>query len=144
MKITTNLLWLAVLLLALAGCGEHDSGNKTANTAPSAQVQESTPEMEFARLEKKAKAGNADAQYKLGYMYATGEGATKDAVIAVEWFRKAAAQEYGIAQFSLGWMYTNGEGVPANAAIAHEWFQKAAAHGYAREQFREAYSGKAR
>lgn len=135
--------WLVVLLAVLAGCDEQHSGNKTPDPAFPARAEEAAPENAFAQLEMKAKAGSADAQYKLGYMYATGEGAAKDSATAVEWFRKAANQEYGIAQFSLGWMYTNGEGVPANAALAHEWFQKAAAHGYAREQFREA-SGKTR
>ncbi len=72
-----------------------------------------------------------DAQNKLAVMYAKGEGVSKDAVRAVEWFRKAAAQGDVKAQFNLGWAYAKGEGVSKDAVKAVEWFQKAAAQGLA-------------
>ncbi|WP_303396492.1 SEL1-like repeat protein, partial [Pseudomonas fragi] len=39
-----------------------------------------------------AEQGDAAAQYKLGIMYATGEGVAQDAKQAVTWYRKAAEQ----------------------------------------------------
>jgi uncharacterized protein len=49
-----------------------------------------------------ADRGDADAQYRLGFMYAHGEGVTQDYVFAVIWYRKAAEQGYGDAQYVLG------------------------------------------
>ena len=63
-----------------------------------------------------AEAGDASAQYRLGRAYATGEGAAKDEVEAVKWFRKAADQNNASAQYGLGRAYALGEGVPKDAA----------------------------
>lgn len=41
---------------------------------------------------KAADQGHAEAQFKLGKMYATGNGVEKDEGKAAEWHRKAAAQ----------------------------------------------------
>ena len=43
-------------------------------------------------LRKAAEQGAADAQLRLGVMYAAGRGVPKDGTKAVAWFRKAAAQ----------------------------------------------------
>ena len=47
---------------------------------------------ELGDLKRAARAGDADAQMLLGYVYARGEYVTKDDQSAVEWWRKAAAQ----------------------------------------------------
>ena len=63
-----------------------------------------------------AEAGNEDAQYGLGLIYANGivtlEGEPRywDRE-AVKWYRRAAEQGYGSAQFGLGFMYSTGRGV---------------------------------
>jgi TPR repeat protein len=62
-------------------------------------------------LRLKAEKGDADAQSKLGKMYATGEGVAKDPAAAVKWFRAAAEQGYASGQCGLGVMYATGEGV---------------------------------
>ncbi|MDR0247754.1 MAG: SEL1-like repeat protein [Burkholderiales bacterium] len=41
------------------------------------------------------------AQYNLGKMYAEGRGVTRDDAEAMEWFQKAAEQEYPDAQEAL-------------------------------------------
>lgn len=46
----------------------------------------------FTAIQKLAKQGNADAQYKLGVMYSEGKGIPKDDSKAVYWYRKAAKQ----------------------------------------------------
>lgn len=46
---------------------------------------------EFEELNKKAKQGNAQAQYYLGKMYAHGVGIDKDSDVAIDWLNKAAS-----------------------------------------------------
>ena len=67
----------------------------------------------------------ADAQYRLGYMYGTGQGVPKDDATAVSWYRKAAGQGHARAQYNLGAAYANGTGVIQNKETAAEWFFKA-------------------
>jgi len=83
-----------------------------------------------------ADRGNADAQDKLGSMYASGEGVPQDKAEAAKWFAKAAegyreAAERGNAdaQYKLGGMYTSGSSVPRNYTEAVKWFRKAAEQG---------------
>jgi TPR repeat protein len=49
-----------------------------------------------------AEQGDADAQYRLGVLYANGYGVPKDYVQARQWYEKAAAQGNTIAQYNLG------------------------------------------
>lgn len=59
-----------------------------------------------------AEAGNSTAQFNLGWMYESGEGAPQDYEEAAKWYRKAAEQGNASAQYRLGWMYYTGQGVP--------------------------------
>lgn len=87
-------------------------------------------EQAYTYLLKSAEAGNAEAQYKVGYMYATGDGIEKDYIQSVKWYQKAAEQGDAEAQNNLAALYFNGEGVKQNEIKAIEWFQKAADQGY--------------
>lgn len=49
-----------------------------------------------------AKRGDADAQYNLGYAYRTGKGVKADMNVALDWYRKAAAQGHLRAADSVG------------------------------------------
>ncbi len=86
-------------------------------------------------LRKKAGSGDAFAQEKLGMMYTRGEGAPKDFVEAVKWYRMAAEQGYAKAQERLGMMYKLGYGVSKNNAEAAKWYRKAAEQGYGYAQY---------
>ena len=55
-----------------------------------------------------ADQGNADAQYTLGNMYATGQGVLKNGAEAAKWFRLAADQGYAPAQYNLGVLFGSG------------------------------------
>ena len=68
---------------------------------------------------KAAEQGNAKAQFKLGVMYAGGNGVPEDDVEAVKWYRMAAEQGHARSQFSLGLMYAVGEGVPMDKVKAY-------------------------
>jgi uncharacterized protein len=90
-----------------------------------------------------AKAGHANAQYNLGWMFENGKGVEANPVKAVKWYRKgilsqtlqninifsvllspAAQAGNTCAQCNLGCMMSNGKGVKANPAKAVEWYQK--------------------
>ena len=48
-----------------------------------------------------AEKGNAQAQFKLAFMYAEGRGVTKDEAQAALWYRKAAGQGHAAGQSNL-------------------------------------------
>jgi TPR repeat protein len=53
----------------------------------------------------------------------------------VQWYRKAADQDYANAQYYLGQMYRLGHGVQRNYAEAAKWFHRAAVQGHASAQY---------
>ena len=89
----------------------------------------------FAEIKKEAEAGQANAQYNLGVMYARGDGVPNDFVEAAKWFLMAAEQEYRPAQYTLGIMYKRGEGVPQDLNKAVGFITMAALHGHADAQY---------
>jgi TPR repeat protein len=99
------------------------------------QQQKTTPEADIKALRQKAEAGDADAQYRVGFMYSQGNGVPQDYEQAVAWYRKAAEQGHAEAQGSLGSMYISGHGVPQDPALAVAWTRKAAEQGDGFEQF---------
>ena len=76
-----------------------------------------------------AEQGDADAQFNLGDMYATGEGVPQDDAEAAQWYRLAVEQGDAIAQYNLGVMYNTGRSVPQDYVTAHMWLNLAAATG---------------
>lgn len=86
------------------------------------------------RIEKLFEQNNADAQYKLGIRYYTGDGVEKNHSEAVKWFRKAAEHGNAEAQYNLGVCYEDGEGVEKNLAEAAKWYRKVAEQGDANAQ----------
>ncbi len=124
--------------LATAGCGTFDrpSSSERLDRANKLYAQGSylsrvRAHSELARL---ASEGNADAQYKLGRMYAEGQGAPQDDAVAVKWFRKAAAQGIAEAQYNLANRYFEGSGVPQDNVQAYMWISLAAANSTSADQ----------
>lgn len=78
---------------------------------------------EGAPVLKKANAGDAASQNKLGIMYMSGDEVPKDKEKAVEWYRKAAKQGSAAAAFNLGAAYYNGDGVAISDPMALAWFE---------------------
>lgn len=81
-------------------------------------------------LVEKAQKGDAGAQYKLGVMYASGDGVPLDRAEAEKWLRMSAEQDNIEAQNRLGELYRL-EGIINEAA---KWFHKAAEQGNADAQ----------
>ena len=75
--------------------------------------------------------GRADAQFKLGAMFAGGDRVPKDKARAGYWYRRAVEQGYDLAQINLGYMYLWGNGVPRDADKAARLFRLAAEQGHA-------------
>jgi hypothetical protein len=73
--------------------------------------------------------GDANAQNKLGNMYANGEGVSLDNAEAVKWYRKAAELGFPNAEANLGSVYAQGRGVPRDYGQSVAWFRKAADRG---------------
>ena len=85
-------------------------------------------------LKARAEAGDAFAQYNLGYAYDLGEGVPQNHVEAIRWWREAAEQGHAAAQYNLGLAYFKGEGVPQNFRMGVQWFTKAGEQGNADAQ----------
>lgn len=77
-------------------------------------------------FQKAAEAGDAEAQFYLGFCYAEGKGVEKDEAESVKWYRKAADQGLPNAQYAIGERYLYGKGIPKDPVEATKWFQKSA------------------
>jgi len=62
----------------------------------------------FRQLDKAAQAGDAEAQYRLGLLYARGKGVIGNLGDAIAWYRRAAEQGHAEAQYQLSLAYLNG------------------------------------
>jgi TPR repeat protein len=84
-------------------------------------------------LKKAADAGNAEAQWQVGFLYQTGcfgQGPPPpDLADAVPWYQKSAAQGNAYGEFGLAALLLTGQGVPKDAIKAAALFAQAAAQG---------------
>lgn len=93
-------------------------------------------------LEPLAEAGEAEAQYWIGVMYAHGRGYPEVCRQAIRWYEMAARQRHAAAAFNAGFMWYHGWGtagdecsLPADPERAAPWLRQAAEAGYPRAQF---------
>jgi hypothetical protein len=82
----------------------------------------------LAAVGERAARGDVVAQFSLGSIL---YHAADDTAQAIEWFRKAAAQQYPPAEFQVGQLYDFGFGVAQNDGEALAWYRRAAEHGHA-------------
>jgi len=83
-----------------------------------------------------AEVGKAEAQYRLGMMYANEDGVPLDYREAAKWLLLAAEQDHPQAQGALGWLYAVGYGVKQDGAEAAQWYLRSAEQGVAQSQYR--------
>ncbi len=79
---------------------------------------------------KLADCGNAEAQCEMGFFYYDGDrnlNIMKNEKMAIEYFEKSAAQNYGKAEFQIGYINKN---VYNNGEKAIYWYERAIEHGY--------------
>ena len=78
-----------------------------------------------------AEAGQAEAQYRLGFAHAGGWGVPEDQARAAAWYARAADQGHAPAFVQLGHMHADGRHFARNEAQAAAWFRRAADAGNA-------------
>jgi TPR repeat protein len=78
---------------------------------------------------KAAEQGDAEAQSRLGDLYANGIGVGRDYGEAAMWYRKSAEQGNPNGQHWLGHCYLTGRGVGKDETEALKWFREAANNG---------------
>ena len=59
----------------------------------------------------RAEQGDAEAEYRLAWIYNKGQGVPKSYTEAFRWYRKAADQKLAEAQYDVGYSYYYGYGV---------------------------------
>lgn len=92
---------------------------------------------ELKKIMPAAQAGDAEAQYKVGQIYAKGKDVKKDLHKAYEWYTKSADQGFGASRYELGKMFADGNGVRQNYYTAAKWYRLAATfNNNANAQFR--------
>jgi hypothetical protein len=85
----------------------------------------------IAALKTLGDTGNAQAQARLGDIYAEGRALPRDMAAAEAWYLKAALQGDTGAQMKLGAIYANASGTARNNNIAYVWYGIAARLGLA-------------
>lgn len=101
----------------------------TQPSAPSSAIP-TAPVMGDGTLMGRAKAGDPDAEYQMGMMYAQdrpGGRSTDAASQSYYWFTQAASKGHARAQYNLGVMHAQGDGIVQNLIEAYIWFNLAAA-----------------
>ncbi len=89
----------------------------------------------LADLRALAEQGDAQAQYRLGFVYDRGMGTPPHPDQALKWYRAAAEQGHARAQYELGRIYRKGEYAPRDATEAQRWFRMAAEQEIAGAQY---------
>jgi TPR repeat protein len=84
---------------------------------------------EIEDLTTKAKAGDVEAQLKLGSLYVSGRGVKKNSAEAAVWFQSAAEKGNAAAQRQMARMHLAGAGVPKDNEAAYRWAVRAANQG---------------
>ncbi len=82
-----------------------------------------------------AEAGDAGAQFYLGYMHDRALRGTNSVSKALFWYRRAASAGDVRAQFRLGLLFDADPRVPRDPERAERWYEAAAAQGHAEARF---------
>src|SRR5579863_1710033 len=81
----------------------------------------------YAAWHTDAVAGNSEAQYRLGLLYARGQGVAPNIADAYSWYRRAADQDHAEAQYQLSLLHQFGR-EDVNVFGTGEWYRVAAGH----------------
>jgi len=106
-----------------------------ATRPPPVAAPEVTEVIDLEGTRAKAERGDAEAQQKLGSIYAKGQGVATSYAEAAKWYRQAAEQGRAEAQTALGELYEAGQGVPCDDAKAAQWYRRAAEQGHVAGQY---------
>src|SRR5262249_16133307 len=118
---------VCVLLGVAAGSAQQLSSGSPADAA----LRAGQFDRAAALLEQQAKAGDAEAQYKLASPYRLGRGVETNDAAAFRWMKAAAEYGHAEAQINLAKMYLAGRGVAVDLPQARAWLAKVASTGRA-------------
>jgi TPR repeat protein len=133
----------ALILYTRAAAGGHPGAQfqlalfyqSKGSTTPEERAHDEGEAMKWYR--EAATRGHAKAQRNLGsiLMGATGDNVPQKHTEAVDWLRKATAQNDELAAYNLAYMYEHGRGIAADAKSAAELYAQAALQGLPPAQF---------
>jgi uncharacterized protein len=86
----------------------------------------------YRLLNQEAKAGDAEAQVNLGYLFARGQGVFANQREALRLYNLSAEQGDGEGMNAVGYKYQFGTGVAPDLGLAVHWYCKAVQAGNAR------------
>src|SRR5258708_1993849 len=127
MMMNSPVLFPLTLLPSVCFCSSRSIAQDQA-VGQSAGREETHPS-DLYSLKQKALAGDAKAEYLLGWSYMTGAGISQDYQEAARWYRKAAAGGSADAAFGLGYLYEQGKGVRRDYRQAVTYYTAAAQQG---------------
>jgi len=84
---------------------------------------------ELRDLARKAIAGDANAEYQIGTVFARGIDVPQNYEHAAYWYRRAADRGKADAAYAFGFLWEQGLGVPRDPREAMNWFRKASVTG---------------
>lgn len=104
-------------------------GTGVKSTVPQTEKRPDDHHFAVQLYQENAEKGNSDAQYKLGLLYLSGNGALQDFTEAAKWLKLAAEQGHALAQYELGLIYRTGYGLATDQVQSYMWLNLAAAAG---------------
>ena len=106
-----------------ARCYPSDNNNHSlCSTTPTFPINWN--DYKFYEALHKAEAGDASAQNELGWMYQYGKYTSLDTQKAIEWYSKAAEQNYSSASWHLGDIYADNHSPFHDDTKAMAWYKK--------------------
>ena len=129
----TKSQWFGTMILVALVLGIAADG--LAQGRPASAQDAATEPADLRTLTARASAGDAAAQFALGWRLHEAHDVTQDYDQAAAWLRRAADQGHLQAQVRLGNLYEWGHGVPEEPATAALWYRRAADGGLPQAQF---------
>lgn len=122
-RVAKNLVIPGLLLLSSAVCAQGlDDAVDAMRAGDFAEA--------YCIMRPLAEAGDADAQYNIGWMYLNGYGLRTNDILALQWWEKSSEQGNSDASLSIGMLYSLGEGkVGKNLNKAIDYYLLAAVGG---------------
>src|ERR1700680_5038894 len=132
MMMNSRVLFPVTLMAAVWFCSFRSMAQ--AQQRPGAAGAEGTRPSDLYSLQQKAQAGDAKAEYLLGWSYMTAAGVSQDYEQEATWYRKAAAGGSAGGKFGLGYLSKNGKGVRRDYRQAVTHYTAAAQRGHSTAQ----------
>lgn len=117
---------IAPLLVALASVPLLCPAPPAAADIDVSSLASGSPVSELVQTLQSAEQGDAEAQFRMGVRYDSGNGVERSFAEAARWYRRASEQGHAAAQTNLGLMYSEGQGVPRDNREAARWLSQAA------------------